>query len=107
MARYDFITNDSCELVNGGATQPSPAITFRGIDVSNLARNYAVHRQLNSQVSAVRQKAATPDAVLHQEIEQRSSWLHRILDRLAALSKSQTPSKPSLVKSSEPLFKPR
>ena len=107
MARYDFITNDDRVLVNGVVPQAAPAITFRGIDVSHLARKYAIHRQLNPQGSAVRQKTVTPGADLHQDIEQRSGWLHSIFDRLAAVSEPQLPSRLPLMKSSEPLFKPR
>ncbi len=107
MARYDFITNDDRELVNGGALQISPVITFRGIDVSYLARKYAIHRQLNPQGSAVRQKTVTPNTVLDQEIEQRPGWLHNIFERLAAVSEPELLSMLSLAKSTEPLFKPR
>jgi hypothetical protein len=107
MARYDFISNDDRRLVNGGALQTSRVITFRGIDVSHLARKYAIHRQLNPQGSAVRQKTVTLDADLHQDIEQRSGWIHSIFDRLAAVSEPQSPSRMPIMKYSEPLFKPR
>jgi len=107
MARYDFITNDDRVLVNGVVPQAAPAITFRGIDVSHLARKYAIHRQLNSLGSAVQQKTVTPNTDLDQEIEQRPGWLRNIFERLAAVSEPQLLSMLSLAKSTEPLFKPR
>lgn len=107
MARYDFITNDDRGLVNGVVPQAAPAITFRGIDVSHLARKYAIHRQLNSLGSAVQQNTVTPNTDHNQEIEQRPGWFHNIFERLAAVSEPQLLSMLSLAKSTEPLFKPR
>ena len=84
MARFDFVSGSGEKSVSAPTSQYKNVTEFRGMDLDTLAKQYALHRQLNALDQGTPPGVLSPHGTSAEMAEQPPGLVNRLFGRLAS-----------------------